>query len=150
MKLRLSTLLAVVTAVAACERPGEGAAQREGAARALKGVLAYPQSSVVSVSAGEDAAQAVFTTPAPVEVVATWYRRALRLNGWEMRADGVLNDGSISIYADSGSRPLWITLKHAVGGAGTTYTLVGTIPGIDSAAAQRSGSSMSSKRIQRR
>ncbi|HEX9282253.1 MAG TPA: hypothetical protein VF882_00565 [Gemmatimonadales bacterium] len=150
MRLRLGALLTMVTVVAACERPAEGAAQRELAAQALKGVLAYPHSTVVSVTAGEEAAQAVFTTPAPAEAVATWYRQELRLNGWELQADGVLRDGSISIYADSAKRSLWITLKPNVGGAGTTYTLVGTIPGLDSTAAQRSGSSMSSKRIQRR
>ena len=85
-----------------------------------------------------------------MQTVATWYRELLRLNGWELRADAVLNDGSISIYADSGKRPLWITLRANVGAPGTTYTLIGAVPGRDTSTAQRSGSSMSSKRIQRR
>ena len=150
MTIRSYALVAALTVVAACDRRGGGMAERELAAQALKGLLAYPRSSLVSVSAGQDAAQAVFTTAAPVQAVATWYRQALRLNGWELQADGVMRDGSISIYADSATRPLWITIKPNVGGAGTTYSLVGAIPGLDSTAAQRSGSSMSSKRIQRR
>lgn len=150
MTARLLAFVAMVSAAAACERPGERRAEREQAAAAFRGMVAYPRSSVVSVSAGGEAAQVVLTTPAPVQSVATWYRQVLRLNGWELRADAVLNDGSISIYADSAKRPLWITLKANTGGPGTTYTLIGAIPAFDSAAVQRSGSSMSSKRIQRR
>ncbi len=133
----------------ACERPGERANQRQVAAQIFKGMVTYPRSSVVNVSADQGAAQMVLTTPAPVEKVASWYRQVLRLNGWELKGDAVLNDGSISIYADSGKRPLWITLKPNVGGPGTTYTLIGAEPPSDTSKAQRSGSSMSSNRIQR-
>ena len=75
---------------------------------------------------------------------------ALRLNGWQVRTDQLMADGSIALYADSGRRPLWITLRATVGAPGTTYTLVGAILGADTTKAQRSGSSMSSNRIQRR
>ena len=150
MTRRLGVLLTAVAVVVACERPGEQRAEREEAAAAFQGLVAYPHSSLVSVSVGGEAAQVVLTTPAPVQRVATWYRRVLSLNGWELRADGVLNDGTISIYADSGKRPLWITLKENVGAPGTTYTLIGAVPGLDTTTVQRSGSSMSSKRIQRR
>src|SRR5437764_1058271 len=116
----------------------------------LSSVLAYPQSTLAGVSAGEDAAQATFTTPAPLPRVTAWYREALRLNGWQVRTDQLMADGSIALYADSGRRPLWITLRATVGAPGTTYTLVGAILGADTTKAQRSGSSMSSNRIQRR
>ena len=114
---------------------------------------------MVRVSAGQDAAQATLATAAPVADVATWYRQMLRLNGWDLRTDGVMRDGSVSIYAEKGQRPLWITLQATAGGSGTTYTLIGAQLPRDSAAAppppaagpaQRSGSSMSSNRIQRR
>jgi hypothetical protein len=82
--------------------------------------------------------------------VATWYRQTLRMNGWELQSDAVMNDGTVAIFAQQGKRPLWITLKTTPGGAGTTYTLIGSVLPSDSAAAQRSGSSMSSNRIQRR
>jgi hypothetical protein len=139
-----------LVAVASCRRPGPDATTQQVADQALKGVLAYPRSSFVSMSAGTDAAQLVLTTSAAPQTVADWYRSKLPRSGWELRADAVMRDGSISIYADSGRRPLWITLRANAGEPGTTYTLVGAIPGLDSAAAQRSGSSMSSNRIQRR
>ncbi len=147
--IRPVVLSIALTVLAACERPAERTEARGLAAKVLDGLLTYPPSHVVSVSAGQDVAQVVLTTPAGVQGVATWYRQMLRLNGWELRSDAVANDGTISIYADSGSRPLWITLKANVGGPGTTYTLIGAVTQ-DSSQAQRSGSSMSSKRIQRR
>ncbi len=151
MKRPLSLALVIVlVCCAACERPGEGTSERELAAKVLTGVLAYPHSTLTGVSAGQDAAQATFTTPAPLPRVAAWYRETLKLNGWQVRTDQAMADGSIAIYADSGRRPLWITLRANVGAPGTTYTLVGAILGADTTKVQRSGSSMSSNRIQRR
>jgi hypothetical protein len=147
--------VAVVFAVA-CERPAERTHEREFAAKVMTGLLAYPRSSLVDVSAGQDAAQVTLSTPAPPDEVATWYRRMLRLNGWDLVNDGLMGDGSVSIYAEKGKRPLWIRLKGSGGGSGTTYTLIGAQLPRDSAAdsapavTQRSGSSMSSNRIQRR
>jgi hypothetical protein len=147
---RLAALLLGAGLCGACDRPPEQRQQREFAATVLHGLLAYPQSSVVSVASGSDAAQATFSAPAPVDMVATWYRQMLRLNGWDLQNDAVTNDGSVAIFAQQGTRPLWITLKATPGGPGTTYTLIGAELPKDSAAAQRSGSSMSSNRIQRR
>jgi hypothetical protein len=147
---RLSAVLLVAGLCAACDRAPDERQEREFAATVLHGLLAYPQSSVVSVARGADAAQATLSTAAPVQTVATWYRQMLRLNGWELQNDGVTNDGSVAIFAQQGKRPLWITLKANPGGSGTTYTLISAELPKDSAAAQRSGSSMSSNRIQRR
>ncbi|HUL02533.1 MAG TPA: hypothetical protein VLV16_04775 [Gemmatimonadales bacterium] len=148
---RLSLVLAIALSLAACERPAERRADRDYAARLLTGLLAYPKSTLVAVDAGQGAAQVTLSTPAPVEQVATWYRQTLRLNGWELQSDTPMNDGSLVIYAHRGARPLWITLRRGDGGQGTTYTVIGAdTTVIDSAAAQRSGSSMSSNRIQRR
>ena len=147
--VRSLCVVAAAALLGACDRPPD-MAQREKAAAALQGVLAYPGSTPLTVSAGEDAGQVSFATPAAVRDVAAWYRLTLRLNAWELRSDAVTGDGTISIYAVKGQQPLWILLKPNVGGPGTTYTLIGAVPGADSSAAQRSGSSMSSKRIQRR
>jgi len=147
---RIASVVMLVLALSGCERPEEQTSERELAARALDGVLVYPQSVVVSSAAGEDAARAVFTTPAPLKDVVAWYRETLKLNQWQVRGDQGMPDGSVALYAERGSRPLWITFQVSVGGPGTTYTLVATLPAADSARGQRSGSSMSSNRIQRR
>ncbi len=71
MSPHLVACVALATVLAACERPGERRAERELAAEALRGLVAYPRSSVVSVAAGAEAAQVVLTTPAPLERVAS-------------------------------------------------------------------------------
>jgi len=147
---RFSALLLLTGLCAACDRSAGERQEREFAATLLHGLLAYPQSSVVSVARGSDVAQATLSTAAPVQTVATWYRQMLRMNGWELQNDAVMNDGSVAIFAQQGKRPLWITLKANAGGSGTTYTVISAEVPKDSAAAQRSGSSMSSNRIQRR
>jgi hypothetical protein len=144
-------LLCAVSVAVAGERPAQQdqAKESELAAAVLKGLLAYPRSSLVGVSAGQDAAQATLTTTAAVDRVAAWYRETLRLNGWELKSDVVTPDSAVAIYAEKDRRPLWITLKSDPG-AGTRYTLIGATPPRDSTQDQRSGSSMSSNRIQRR
>ena len=110
--------------LAGCERRHE-AESRAMAIRVLQGVLVYPGSSLTSIAAGTDAAQVRLSSPALPEAVATWYRQTLRLNGWDLKSDGKLPDGGITIYAEQGRRPLWITLHPTVGGTGTTYNLIG-------------------------
>ena len=146
-----------ILVVAACERPREETRARALAAHVLRDMLAYPASTLVSFAAGEEAGEVVLSTPAPVDSVTAWYRTVLRLNGWELRQDQRRPDGSQVIYALKGDRPLWITLRQTSGAPGTTYTLIGADVVADTAdtdaagdTAQRSGSSMSSNRIQRR
>src|SRR2546428_3153001 len=122
------SLLVGLILLASCERPGEGTADRALAAQALKDVLAFPSSAVVSVSAGADAAQAAFTTPAPLETVAEWYRVNLKLNDWVVQGDQAMPDGSLAIYAERRGKPLWITLRRNSGGPGTTDTPLGPVP----------------------
>src|SRR3989442_1572243 len=120
--------LVALVLFAACERAGEGAADRELAAAALQGVLAFPGSGVVSVWAGQAAAQGAFTPPAALKKVAGWYRLNLKLNDWEIKGDQLMADGSIAIYAVRRGKPLWITLQRSSGGSGETLTTGGTPP----------------------
>lgn len=146
----LPLLLAALSVCLACDRPAEQKQERAFAAKVLTGLLAYPRSSLVSVTAGQDAAQVTLSAPAPMAEVAKWYREMLRLNGWELQNDAVAADGSVTIYAEKGRRPVWIMLTADEGGAATRYQIVGAELPRDSAQAHRSGSSMSSNRIQRR
>ncbi|HUL49991.1 MAG TPA: hypothetical protein VLT79_08265 [Gemmatimonadales bacterium] len=148
--MRLVPLLLLAVCVA-CDRPAEQKQDRQFAARVMEGLLAYPRSSLVNISTGTDAAQVTLTAPEPAAKVAEWYRQVLRLNGWDLQNDATGADGSMTIYAEKGRRPLWIMLRPD-GPAATRYTLIGAELPKDTAstAVQRSGSSMSSNRIQRR
>src|SRR5258705_7434100 len=127
MRRSLPFLLALTVVSLGCDRDRGAAADRAFAARVLKGALSYPGSTIVSISAGADAAQVDLSTSAAVQDVAAWYRQALPLNGWEVRSDATDNDRTVTIYAAKGKRPLWITLRPNVGAPGSTYTLIGAI-----------------------
>lgn len=120
-------VLVVVALFAACDRPGDPAKARAFAARALRGALAYPNSRLVTVSAGDEAAELVLASPDSAGAIAAWYRQVLPLNGWEIRRDVRGRDGSITIYAEQGERPFWLTVRPSTGAAGATYTMVGAV-----------------------
>lgn len=126
MSRPLSFLLSITLLAAGCNRPDEGARARELASRALQGMLAYPQSTLVRVSAGEDAGEMIFTSPAAASDILAWYRQALELNGWQLKSEQT-RQGRVTLYVEKEGRPVWITLMPNTGGPGTTYTLVGAI-----------------------
>ncbi len=125
---RASWFVVALAVLIACERPGNPEQTRQLAGKALRGTLTYPRSTMVSVSAGEEAAELVMSSPDSVPVVAQWFQQALALNKWEVKR--TINDrtGMVTIYAEREQRPLWLTLRPNVGGPGTTYTMIGVIP----------------------
>jgi len=128
---RTVVVLTVLTCVVgACERRDQGAS-RAVLRQAMHGVLAYPRSALVSMTAGSDAGQMELTSPDAVDTVAQWFRLALPMNGWRLQSDAKGADGTVSLYAQKGAQPLWITLKPSVGAPGTSYTLIGAA--VDSA-----------------
>jgi hypothetical protein len=125
---RVACLLVVAAALLGCERPGSPEQTRRLAGQALRGTLAYPRSTMVGVSAGEEAAQLVMSSPDSVSVVAKWFVKALSLNHWDVKRNIADRNGTVTIYAEQDKRPLWLTLRPNVGGPGTTYTMIGVIP----------------------
>jgi len=155
MQARLAPLLLAALAVAGCQRRGE--ISRTTIAESLKGVLVYPRSRVISMSSGDSAGQLTLSTPAGPDEVARWFRLMLSLNHWDLQSDSRQPDGSVLMYAERVRQPLWIRIQETTGAPGTTYSVTGAIVGSQDTAgtapadsAQRSGSSMSSKRIHRR
>ena len=155
MQPRLAPLVLAVLAVAGCDRRGE--VSRTTIAQSLKGVLVYPRSRLVSMSSGDSAGQLTLSTADAPDSVAKWFRGMLVTNHWDLQSDSRQSDGSIQMYAERARRPLWIHISETSGAPGATYSVTGAIVGsLDTAAkapgdsGQRSGSSMSSKRIQRR
>lgn len=125
---RAAAFVLICAALLGCERPGSPEQTRRLAGQALQGTLAYPRSTMVSVSAGEEAAQLVLSSPDSVSVVAKWFVQALALNRWDVKRNATDKNGTVTIYAEQGKRPLWLTLRPNVGGPGTTYTMIGVIP----------------------
>jgi len=131
---RTLVTLSLLALIASCDRPQPPDA-RELAARALRGTLSYPHSTLVSISTGTDAAEATLVTDDAPERVARWFRDMLPMNGWQLRNEGKGAAGAVTIYAEKAGRPLWLTLKPNAGGAGTIYTMNGVFAEPDSTAA---------------
>jgi len=125
---RAAGLVLICAGLLACERPGDPAQTRRLTGQALRGTLSYPRSSMVSVSAGDEAAQLVMSSPDSVSVVAKWFVQTLTLNKWDVQRNITDKSGTVTIYAEQDKRPLWLTLRPNVGGPGTTYTMIGVIP----------------------
>jgi hypothetical protein len=132
---RYILLVTALVTLAACERRNDPAVDRAHAAEALRGVLAYPQSSLIQASSGSEAAELMLSSPASVDAIASWYRQALPLNKWDIKTDSRNRAGAVTIYAEKDKKPLWITLEPS--GAGTTYRLIGVFK-IDSTQADSS------------
>jgi len=126
MRRFLPVLLLAVAVTTACERR-RAPDPRPMVRQALRGVIVYPQSMQIGMAAGEDAAQITLTTPDSIGRVASWFRQALMVNRWTLESDVTGNDGTVSIAAQRGKRPLWITLRPNSGAPGTTYTIIGAV-----------------------
>src|SRR6267142_3758148 len=116
---RAHHLIVVLALLAACDRPGDPERARKAAGRALSGALAYPRSTPVTVAAGEEAAQLTMTSQDSVAMIVAWFRQALPLNGWVIQREARGPDDQVSLYAQNGARPLWITFRPNVGTVGT-------------------------------
>lgn len=138
-------LVVVVVVVGACERRNAPDPRRV-VGQALSGVPVYPSSSDVTIAAGEEAGQLTLSSVDSVDKVAAWFRSALALNGWVLKSDIMNSDGSISISAARGQRPLWLTLRPNVGAPGTTYTIIGAIVAGDSATVAESAGTAQQER----
>jgi hypothetical protein len=125
--MRPPFLVLVASAVLlGCERPASRN-PRLTVYHALHGVLVYPRSEMVRMEAGDSAGQITLASPDSVALVAAWFRDAFRLNGWELQSDARSRDGVLTLYAQKGNRPVWVTFQPSAGGPGTTYTVIGAI-----------------------
>jgi len=126
MRRFLPVLILALVLAAACERR-RAPDPRPMVRQALQGVIVYPHSTQIGMAAGEEAAQLTLTTPDSIGRVASWFRLALMLNRWTLQSDVTGRDGSVSIAAVQGKRPLWIMLRPNAGAPGTTYTIIGAV-----------------------
>jgi len=156
MRRPVFPLLLAAGLVAGCDRTAP--VSRHTIAQSLRGVLVYPRSSVVDLSSGDSAGQMTLASPDAPDTIATWFRINLAQNRWTLESDARQPDGTILIFAKRGEQPLWISIQRSSGGPGSNFTVTGAIAGSSDStrvtpatdSTQRSGSSMSSKRIHRR
>jgi len=91
----------------------------------LAGIPAMPGSRPWSSSAGSDAIQAGYQTGVRADSVASWYRRWLIKDGWEMSGDLRTSNGTVTLHAEKAGRPIWLIIQPFPAGVGSTFSVIG-------------------------
>jgi hypothetical protein len=119
--VRIFAVLLLVIAASCAREQSPPAASAE----LLAGIPAFPGSRPVSSSAGADAVQSGYLAAQRPDSVASWYRAWLVKDGWEISGDVRGGDGSITLHAEKGTRPLWLILQPLADHLGTRYSVIG-------------------------
>ena len=123
-----------------------------------------PSPEYLGQSGSEDALMFTFRTVLPSDSVAVYYERLFAADSnYRMVNRNTGAEGEHAFYVEYGGRPLWVRVRPEAGNEGSIVELTGAVVATpapsarstaDSAsldsAVQRSGSSMSSNRNQRR
>ena len=123
-----------------------------------------PSPEYLGQSGSEDALMFTFRTVQPSDSVAVYYERLFAADSnYRMVNRNTGAEGEHAFYVEYGGRPLWVRVRPEAGNEGSIVELTGAVVATpapsarsttDSAtldsAIQRSGSSMSSNRSQRR
>ena len=123
-----------------------------------------PVPEYLGQSGSEDALMFTFRSAEPSDTVAAYYERLFAADSnYRMVNRNTGAEGEHAYYVEYNGRPLWVRVRPEAGNEGSIVELTGAVvatparsarSGADSAAldsaVQRSGSSMSSKRSQRR
>lgn len=81
----------------------------------------------VAASQGSEAVEAVYRSTHPPDSVVAWYRRWFLAHQWRITGDTRLPDGTFVLHADSLTKPLWLMIHPAPGGA--TFSVMAAEPG---------------------
>ena len=118
-------LIAAVLAVAACDRPERRAREDYvAAARALADLVHFPGGTMISTSAGGEAAEARYTALATTDSVAAYYRGMLMSKGYEIERE-TDEAGVHNIYSRRAHQPIWVRISANTGGPGVTWSVIG-------------------------
>ena len=102
---------------------------------AIPQMILPPNATFVSRAGSQDAAEVTFSTPVPVGAVADFYRGQLSRQGWRLESDTKDSAGTVMLYAEGATRPMWVSVR-AVDSL-THVTITGAVPGMDTTFARK-------------
>ena len=104
-------------------------------------LVAFPNLTVppggrfVSRGGGHDATELTIHSPGSLEGVSNYFREYLSQPGWRLISDTKDSAGTVQLYGESPTRPMWIRLRTIDGGVETI--LIGAVPGYDTTFARK-------------
>ncbi len=134
MRTFLVTLVAAVAVATACGSDAP-AVKPPDMMTAFPNLTLPPGGRFVARGGGADAAELVIHSPGSVEVESTYYREYLSKAPWRLVSDTKGPVGTVLLYGESETRPMWVRLREIDGGVESILT--GGVPGYDTTYARK-------------
>lgn len=94
----------------------------------LEGLPILPGSQVVSTGGSATTVETVTRTGVAPDTAASWYRRALIRDGWELLGDVRQPDGTVNLHARAADgQPVWLMIGKAQG-PGSIVSVIAAVP----------------------
>lgn len=135
MRTIILSAAVVIAAVSACRSDAPEAVTPPDVFTAFPNLTLPPGGRFVSRGGGADATQLTIHSPGTLQSVATYFREYLSQPGWRLVGDTQDSTGSVQLYAEGPSRPMWVRLRTIDGGVETVLT--GAVPGYDTSYARK-------------
>ncbi|MBI4501865.1 MAG: hypothetical protein HY700_11965 [Gemmatimonadetes bacterium] len=90
----------------------------------LAGIPAMPRSAPMSSAAGSEAVEAAYSTQAPPDSVAAWYRQWFLKDGWRINGDLPSPDGGVTLSVEKDRRSVWLIVRPSARTSRTTFSVV--------------------------
>jgi hypothetical protein len=124
MRIMPFVAVVVLTGFAACSPEPAKTAK---AADVFPSLPVPADAEVVSRAGSEEALQIVLRSQQSPDDIALYYRSIFTHAPWHLVSDQQSPDGSLTMYAESGGPPMWVTIRKAVGTNGTTIEISGAV-----------------------
>ena len=135
MRRYIVTLAAVAVVASACGSEAREEVKPPDVMLAFPNLTVPPGGRFVSRGGGADATELTIHSPGSLEGVSNYFREYLSQPGWRLVSDTKDTAGTVQLYGESPTRPMWIRLRTIDGGVETV--LIGAVPGYDTTFARK-------------
>ena len=129
MRTFIVTIAAAAVVASACGSESRDKVEPPDVLVAFPNLTVPPGGRFVSRGGGADATELTIHSPGSLEAVSNYFREYLSQPGWRLISDTKDTAGTVQLYGESPTRPMWIRLRTIDGGVETI--LIGAVPGYD-------------------
>jgi hypothetical protein len=135
MRTFIVTIAAAAVVASACGSESRDKVEPPDVLVAFPNLTVPPGGRFVSRGGGADATELTIHSPGSLEAVSNYFREYLSQPGWRLISDTKDTAGTVQLYGESPTRPMWIRLRTIDGGVETI--LIGAVPGYDTTFARK-------------
>ena len=135
MRPYIVLLAALAVAVTGCGSEARDEVEPPDVLVAFPNLTVPPGGRFVARGGGHDATELTIHSPGSLEGVSNYFREYLSQPGWRLISDTKDSAGTVQLYGESPTRPMWIRLRTIDGGVESI--LIGAVPGYDTTFARK-------------